>query len=87
MTTDRFTKQPKTENINISLDSSQIHLKFTSEKKESDVFQGLLQDTSETSLGPPDLHGPPLISPDPKKTPRDPRRPFVDIKYENVSTV
>ena len=52
MTTDRFTKRPKTQNINISLDHCKKNLKFTSKKSVFDVSQGFLQDTSRSPWGP-----------------------------------
>ena len=72
ISTDRFTKRPRTQNINISLDRWQIHLW----KKENQGFQGPLQETPRnlpgTSRPLPRLFMTLLTSKGPPRTPQDP---------------
>ena len=76
MTTNRFTNPPEPESMNISVDHCLIHPK----QKGSYVFQGALLETSETSPGPPDVSTDSLACTDPKRAPKDPRRPTGDVK-------
>ena len=70
MTTDRFTKRPKTENINISLDSWQIHL----QRKEKFTFwKGSYMTTPEPPWEPQTS---PWTSPGPQKDLKAYWKPF-----------
>ena len=68
ITTDRFTKQPQTENINISLYHWQIHIK----QKENEEFQGALQEPPRNLPGTSRPLSGPFLTLCPQKHPQGP---------------